>query len=303
MPQADVFHPAGMPPIQPEPGFQRRLEFGDWLARALIAVGNWSTVYRAAPRTSPTTDTYVLKVLHPHLENDPLAVSLFRTEARIGRTVSHRHVVPILSEHVDDRPFYLVMPFLSGQTLDLKMPLGVAHPVVESLWIIRQAAEALEALWSAGWMHGDVKPSNLMISDAGHVTLLDLGFARRLDENTRGGGRPWVAGTINYLAPEWILGTTPPDIRSDIYSLGVILYQLLTGKRPYRAQSPGDLVRVHRDIRIPGPRTWAPWIGREVARLVSSMLSGDPLRRPQNPRELRDRLIRLEIDHLAERWT
>ncbi|NMC20058.1 MAG: serine/threonine protein kinase, partial [Thermogutta sp.] len=200
-----------------------------------------------------------------------------------------------------DRPFYLVMPFLTGRTLDLKVACGVAQPVAESLWIIRQAAEALEALWSAGWMHGDVKPSNLMISDAGHVTLLDLGFARRWEETGNSGGRPWVAGTVNYLAPEWIMGPHRPDIRSDIYSLGVILYQLLTGRRPYRVQSPADLLRVHRDIRIPGPRTWAPWIGRDLAHLVASMLAGDPLRRPQNPRELRDRLVRLEIEHLAER--
>lgn len=300
MPQADVHYPATTPPNRTEPGFRKCLEFGDWLAREPIAVGNWSTVFRAAPRTSPTTGTYVIKVLHPHLENDPFAVSLFRTEARVGQSVSHRHVVPILSEHVDERPFYLVMPFLSGKTLDFKVTRGVALSVVESLWIIRQAAEALEALWLAGWMHGDVKPSNLMISAAGHVTLLDLGFARRLKEPHNGNGRRWVAGTINYLAPEWIMGTQPPDIRGDIYSLGVIFYQLLTGKRPYCVQSPADLLRVHREIRIPSPRTWAPWIGREISRLVTSMLAADPLRRPQNPAELRERLIRFEIEHLAE---
>ncbi|NMC19715.1 MAG: hypothetical protein GYA33_04780, partial [Thermogutta sp.] len=147
VPQADVIHPARFPQTPPETGFRGCLEFGDWLAREPLAVGNWSTVYRAAPRTSPTTGTYALKVLHPHLENDPFAVSLFRTEARVGRSVSHRHVVPILSEHVGDRPFYLVMPFLTGRTLDLKVACGVAQPVAESLWIIRQAAEALEALW------------------------------------------------------------------------------------------------------------------------------------------------------------
>lgn len=301
VPQTDVIRSNRLPPRPEQTGFRGYLEFGDWLAREPIAVGNWSTVYRAAPRTSPTTGTYALKALHPHLENDPVAVALFRTEAQVGRAVSHRHVVPILSEHVSDRPFYLVMPFLSGQTLNAKVTSGVAQPVIESLWMIRQATEALEAIWSAGWMHGDVKPSNLMISNAGHVTLLDLGFARRPGEDHDGRGRPWVAGTVNYLAPEWILGAHRPDIRSDIYSLGVILYQLLTGRRPYRVQSPADLLSVHRDIRIPGVRTWAPWIGKELARLVASMLAGDPLRRPQNPRELRERLVRLEIEHLAER--
>ncbi len=270
------------------------------MAHQRVAVGSWSTVYRAAPRTSPTIGNYAIKVLHSHLENDPFAISLLRTEAKVGQAVSHRHVVPILSAHVEERPFFVVMPFLSGKTLEVDLNSGHAQPVAESLWIIRQAAEALESLWSMGWLHGDIKPSNLMISAAGHVTLLDLGFARRLEGSTSR-QRPWVAGTINYLAPEWICGNIPPDIRGDIYSLGVILYQLLTGKRPYRVQSPTDLTRIHREVRIPGPRTWASWIGKEVASLVMSMLAVDPLRRPQNPRELRERLLRLEIENLAER--
>jgi serine/threonine protein kinase len=103
------------------------------------------------------------------------------------------------------------------------------------------------------------------------------------------------------MAPEMLTSAWAADVRSDLYSLGVTLFELLTGRLPFTAQNLGGLVREHREARPPDPRRFCPWLPREVAALVSSLLLKDPLRRPPTARALMDRLVRLEIEHLPAR--
>jgi serine/threonine-protein kinase len=149
-------------------------------------------------------------------------------------------------------------------------------------------------------MHGDVKPSNMMISPEGHVTLLDLGFARRNDETGSAVDR-CVMGTCHYLAPEWITSALRPDIRSDIYSLGVVLFELFAGRLPFRAQDLAELAQQHKEAAPPDLRRLVPHLPTDVVHLVGQMMAKQPLRRPQKPRELIDRLVRLEIATFSER--
>jgi serine/threonine-protein kinase len=161
-------------------------------------------------------------------------------------------------------------------------------------------AEALEALHAAGWMHGDLKPGNVFLSPGGHVTLLDLGFARRCDETGSAVDR-LLTGTCNYMAPELITSALGADIRSDIYSLGVVLFELLAGRLPFTGGSLTELTEQHRRCRPPDLRRLAPQLAGGVVQLVQQMLAKDPLRRPQSPCELIDRLVRLEIATFSER--
>jgi len=172
--------------------------------------------------------------------------------------------------------------------------------VPEALWMVRQMAEALDALHQAGWIHGDVKPENIMLAPNGHVTLFDLNFARRGDESGSAANR-CVMGTFEYLAPEWLTSALRADIRSDLYSLGAVLYRLLTGRQPFTAESPAELVTQHLQGIPPDLRTLAPHVPEKVARLVHQMLAKDPLRRPQTPEELVEKLMRWEILTFGER--
>jgi len=169
-----------------------------------------------------------------------------------------------------------------------------------ALWMARQVVEALEALHAAGWMHGDVKPGNVFVSPEGHVTLLDLGFARRRDETGSAVDR-LLTGTCNYMAPELITSALRADIRSDVYSLGVVLFELLAGRLPFTGESLAELATKHRQSRPPNLRRLAPHLPQAVVELVQQMLAKDPLRRPQTPRELIDRLVGLEIATFSER--
>jgi len=195
---------------------------------------------------------------------------------------------------------WVAMPWLDGATLRQRLEWGQQFDLPEALWIARQTAEALGALYQSGWLHGDVKPSNIMVSPNGHVTLLDLGFARPIEQSGSIADR-WLVGTCNYLAPEWFTSALAADIRSDIYSLGVILFELLSGRLPYQGQTIGELVAAHRCGAVPPLRKLAPWVPADVARLVHSMIAKDPLRRPQTPAELVDNLLRLEIELFTAR--
>jgi len=192
------------------------------------------------------------------------------------------------------------MPWLEGASLAKRLAGGEAFDVPEALWIARQTAEALEALHAAGWMHGDVSPGNIQVSQAGHVTLLDLSFDRRAEELGSAADRP-IMGTCHYLAPEWLTSPLRADRRSDIYSLGAVLYEILAGRPPFDGSTLAELASQHRQAAPPDLGRLAPRVPREVAALVRRMLAKEPLRRPQTPRELIEQLSALEIATFSDR--
>jgi len=273
-----------------------------WELIALAGEGSLTQVYRARPveLVGDRPAAYALKVLRPEWRQDPRAIALLRREAFVGRTVTHPHLVAILGAGVQKPPYFVVMPWLAGQTLAGLLEGSRPIDLPEALWIARQVAEALDALGAAGWMHGDVKPSNVLISPEGHVTLVDLGFARRRDETGSAVDR-CVMGTCNYIAPEMITSSLRPDIRSDIYSLGVVLFEALSGRLPFVAGSLAELATQHRQARPPDLRRMVPHLPIGVIRLVREMLAKEPLRRPQTPAELIERLVELEIETFGER--
>jgi serine/threonine protein kinase len=191
------------------------------------------------------------------------------------------------------------MPWLPGATLDSHAAHRPLDPP-DALWIARQISEALQALHDHGWTHGDIKPSNVRISPEGHATLLDLGFARRKGESGCAVDR-CVLGTCNYMAPELITSALAADIRSDIYSLGVLLFQLLSGRLPFEGNNLAEVVSQQCSGRAPDLRRLVPQLPSAVAGLIRELLGKEPLRRPQSPRELIQRLVALEVATFAER--
>jgi serine/threonine protein kinase len=272
-----------------------------WELVDLAAEGGMARIYRARPAGSPPelAPAYALKMLLPAWQNDPQAMRLMEREAAVGQSVSHPHLVPILYAS-RQHPRFVVMPWLEGATLEQRLAAGGRFDLPLVLWIARQVAEALDALHSAGWMHGDVKPGNIMLSPEGHTTLLDLSFARRTDDTGSAVDR-CVMGTFHYIAPEFLTSALRADIRSDIYSLGATLFRTLAGRPPFECDDVAELASQHRQVVPPDLERIAPHVPGEVCRLVHRMLAKDPLRRPQDPREVIEDIVRWEIETFAER--
>jgi serine/threonine-protein kinase len=279
-----------------------RCQIKQWELVEFVALGSLARIYRARLAGSPADRPagYAVKMLRPAWQKRGEAIRLLQREAYVGQSLAHPHLVPVLSASVAEPPRLLVMPWLEGASLQARLAAGETFDVPRSLWIARQTAEGLDALHQAGWMHGDVTPGNIHVSPSGHVTLIDLSFARPRAEFGSAVDRP-IMGTCNYLAPEYLTSALRPDIRSDIYSLGVVLFEALAGRVPFPAADLSELAERHRQSAPPELARLAPQVPREVARLVREMTARQPLRRPQSPRELADRLAALEIGTFSHR--
>ena len=172
-------------------------QVGTWQLMARVGHGQWAGVYRARPLNAPADRpaAYAVKMLHESRQQDPVAIEMLAREAQVGRQVSHPHLIAILESHLKRVPQFLVMPWLEGATLQAYTAAQSLLDPPAVLWIARQAAEALDALDQAGWMHGDIKPSNIFLSPQGHLTLLDLGMARHAMKTLKARGRLPAAAT------------------------------------------------------------------------------------------------------------
>lgn len=277
-------------------------DLGGWRLELHAGEGTLSHVYRAQPRAhdsaSTCPDWVAVKVLKQQWEFRPAARAMFAREAQVAAEVQHPNLITVLEAHLDVAPCFCVLPWLDGVTLDQRIAGGRRLPSPLALWLVRQVAEALAALHAADWTHGDVKPENIFVSPIGHATLIDLGFARHRHEQAA--GRP-LTGTPYYMAPEVLQPERSADIRSDLYSLGVLFYQLLTGRLPFRSTDLGELARLHREARPLPLADQVPSASAELGELIYSLLAKDPLCRPQTPRELVHRLVALEVNAFGQR--
>lgn len=276
---------------------------GNWQLQQVIGQGAYTQVYAARPLGCPPSRPadYAIKLLSPQYAQDPVAWQLLRREAEVGRTTSHPHLVPILETHLDTAQPHLVMPRLQGASLQQALD-GVGVLVLsQALWLTRQVAQALQHLHQQGWVHGDVKPANIVVSRQGHATLIDLGSSLRLAE-TSGGTARSLAGSLAYLAPELLNPQALVSSASDVYSLGVTLYQMLSGTLPYQEPTPARLVQAHREDRVPDLAALRPEIPEEVAEFVHRMMDKVATRRPSTEQTLIDGLAELEIETLQSRF-
>ena len=224
---------------------------------------------------------WAVKVLRHAAASEPTNVQLFRREARAGLTVRHPNLVRVVRAVVlGRRPFHLVMERVPGRSLrSVLRQNGWLSPRTVGM-IGRQAAAALAALHAAGFVHGDVKTDNLHVSPGRVATLLDLGFAHRPAEDAHLVGSGYVLGTANYIAPELCDRSVADGPAADVFSLGVTLFEMLTGELPYPDGTVEETMVRHRDERPESLWDWhGTWpIGQAV--LVDRMLDRDPAARP-----------------------
>jgi len=199
-------------------------------------------------------------------------------------------------------PAFLVLGMLAGESLRRRLRRAYRLDVASALWIPRQTAEALSALHRAGFPHGDVKPDNIRVVADGLVILLDLGFAHRPGENAQLLDQGYVLGTVNYLAPE-LCGPEPEDdLASDLFSLGVTLFEMLTGQMPYPPGSIEQTFRRHESEPPADVRSYAGPLPAGLAQLVERLLARRPEDRPRAAAVVQQ-LIGLEIAAIGQRRT
>ena len=229
-----------------------------------IGEGGMATVYRAY---QPSMDRFVaLKILPAHYATDPSFMERFRQEARVIARLEHPNIIPVHDFGEQDNITYLVMRYLQAGSLKDILRAGPL-PLADTVRVTTQVAGALDYAHRQGIIHRDIKPANVLIDADGNAFLTDFGIAKMLEGNiglTATGG---AVGTPAYMAPEQSLGE-PVDARSDIYALGVTLYEMLTGRAPYDADTPVAVILKHLHEPLPLPRQFNPDIPEQVERVV-----------------------------------
>ncbi|MCL2089774.1 MAG: Stk1 family PASTA domain-containing Ser/Thr kinase [Micrococcales bacterium] len=250
---------------------------GRYEVRSRIASGGMATVYLAVDRRLDRE--IALKVLHQHLADTQNGdfVARFRREARTVAKLVHPGLVQVFDQGVDGRTTYLAMEYVDGTNLRQMLVDRQALPLGEALDLVEQVLEALATAHHAGLVHRDVKPENVLIATDGRVKLADFGLARAVTEMTTGASV--VMGTAAYLAPELIsVGTA--DARTDVYAVGVLLYEVLTGCQPFSGTSPVQIAFQHVHHEIPAPSDLVSWMPAEVDDLVRALAARAPADRP-----------------------
>jgi serine/threonine-protein kinase len=262
----------------------------------LISVGGMGRVYRA--EQSALGRTVAVKIIHPHLLSDENSALRFITEARAASQLNHPNSIAVFDfGRTDDGQPYLVMEFLRGKDLARvsyeEGPLGFSR-IVD---VLRQTLAALSEAHDLGIVHRDLKPENIILEPlrrgGDFVKVVDFGLAKlRADAQAPSVTSPGiVCGTPDYMAPEQGRGD-PIDGRSDLYAMGVILFQLLTGRLPFEADSPTQVVMMHMTIPVPDPRQVAPErnIPEPLVQVVNKALAKDAKKRYQDAIEFADAL-------------
>jgi serine/threonine protein kinase len=245
-------------------------------------------------------EAVAIKTLRPGWGYPEIALSLLRREAAAGLAVRHPHLVRVRSASVDRPPFFLAMDLLSGEPLRRKLQREYRIETGVALWISRQVAEALAALHRGGFVHGDVKPDNILLLETGAAVLIDLGFARRTSESAEFLDKGLILGTADYLAPELCVPDAVADGRADVFSLGVMLYEMLTGRLPFPTGAPAETLLAHRrSFPAELPQAAGRWPAG-TPRLLRRLLARRPADRLSAGRAVAE-LMELEIEVLARR--
>jgi len=272
---------------QPGGPFANGENVGAYRVVEKLGQGGMATVFKAY---HPALDRYVaLKVMHPAFAGDPNFLARFQREARIVAKLDHPHVVPIYDYSSHRGHPYLVMRFVEGETLKARMERGPLD-MQEVLRIAQAVGEALTYAHGQGVLHRDIKPSNILLTPDGGVYLTDFGLARMAEAGESTLSRDMMLGTPQYVAPEQAKGMKDLDARTDIYSLGIVLYELLVGRPPFVADTPFAVIHDHIFTPLPLPSELNPDLPEPVQRLLLKALAKEPDDRFQSVEELIDTL-------------
>jgi tRNA A-37 threonylcarbamoyl transferase component Bud32 len=244
---------------------------GRYLVIDMLGKGGMGCVYRALD--TKVDEEVALKFINPEIAADARIVARFRTELKVTRKITHRHVCRMYDLGADGDALFITMEYIPGEDLaDMVRRLG-RLPVERAFIVAREVCEGLAEVHRLGIIHRDLKPKNIMIDRDGEAKIMDFGLARtphavKLTEVGH------TVGTPSFMSPEQLNGEAL-DPRSDIFALGVIMYQMLTGRLPFEADSTLNLALQHKTHRPPHPRSLNPQISEELGRIVLKCLEID----------------------------
>ncbi|QNE46616.1 Stk1 family PASTA domain-containing Ser/Thr kinase [Glaciihabitans sp. INWT7] len=266
-----------------------RLIDGRYQVRSRIARGGMATVYLA---TDLRLERRVaIKVMHGHLADDSQYRARFIQEARSAARLAHPNVVNVYDQGQDGETAYLVMEYLPGITLrDLLMEHKVLT-TMQAMDIMEAILSGLAAAHKNGIVHRDLKPENVLLADDGRIKIGDFGLARAASANTATGNA--LLGTIAYLSPELVTRGVA-DARSDIYAVGIMLYEMLAGEQPFRGEQAFQIAHQHANDTVPTPSTKNPRVPAELDELVLWATARDPEQRPRDAKAMLDQLHETE---------
>jgi eukaryotic-like serine/threonine-protein kinase len=257
--------------------------------RTLAGSGGMADVYLAHDEVLDRP--VALKLLKDHLAQNHEFVERFRHEARSAASLSHPHIVPVFAwGETGDGMYYIVMEYLPGGTLKDTITSKGALPDRTAAAVALQIAEGLQAAHEQGMIHRDIKPHNILVTDSGHVQVADFGIARAAEATTIS-DLGYILGSAQYMSPEQAAGETV-GLASDLYSLGVVLYEMLTGRVPFEVEVPSDVLAKHAD-GPPRPRKINPEVPEGTDTVVMRLLATDPENRYGSADQLIEDLRRI----------
>jgi len=255
---------------------------GRYEIRSTLGKGGMGIVYRAKDRQ--LDEDVALKLLRPEVvERDPTLLERFKTELKLARKITHRNVLRTFDFSETDGVPYISMEYVEGVMLKDLIGSKGALPVGVGLRIAKQICQGLEAAHRQGVVHRDIKPQNmLIIPETGEVRIMDFGIARTTDIQGESGGGLTVEGTVmgtpDYMPPEQAQGR-PADVRSDLYSLGVVLFEMFTGQLPFVGETPVATVVQHIRETPPAPRSIRPELPADIEAIILRCMEKAPERR------------------------
>lgn len=248
-----------------------------------IARGGMATVFLATDNRLERE--VAVKVMHPHLADDVQFVARFHREAKSAARMSHPNVVAVFDQGKQDDLVYLVMEYVPGTTLrDLLLQRG-ALTAGEALEVIEPVLDALSAAHRAGLIHRDIKPENILITEDGRVKVADFGLARAASTSHSSATTGMLMGTAAYLSPELVTRGVA-DARSDVYAVGIMAFEMLTGRQPFTGDGPLQVAFKHVNDEVPAPSSIDPGLPRALDEIVTWSTGRDPDQRPRDAREL-----------------
>jgi serine/threonine protein kinase len=265
-------------------------KIGKYVIEAKLGQGGMGIVYKCL---DPEAGRHAaVKVLPQQLTAAPSFLQRFKREVLTLQRLDHPNIVRIYDDGESEGAYYYAMEYIEGAGLDSLLANKEKMPPLEALRILRACAEALQHSHARAVVHRDIKPANIMLTPDGGVKLMDFGIAKVLDA-TRMTETLSVLGTVEYMSPEQSQGRHV-DARSDLYSLGVVLYQCLTARLPISGTTPTEVIMKLRTHQIEPPSAWVPELPKSLDALVMRLLERDPSKRIASAAELLREIERVE---------
>jgi serine/threonine protein kinase len=280
-----------------EETFAPGTRLGDYEILAELGGGGMGRVYRARDLTLERI--VALKTLAPQFRKDEVLVQRFLKEARAAARLNHPNIVQIYDFGKDGDTYYLAMEYVEGESLAAFLKRGT-FTESDAISVTRFTCRALVVAHAEGLVHRDIKPDNLMLTAKGELKLVDLGVAKRVDEDQSLTQTGQALGTPHYISPEQIRASKDIDGRADIYSLGATMYHLVTGKPPFNGSSSAMVMSLHLYQPVEDPRVSVPELSEGFAFVLQKMMAKDPNDRYPDADAVDRDLYRLEIGEAPE---